>query len=99
MDNHYIKRLLDENLSIFMYDYLLVFLEWAENHAIFPEEILSLDHLTFSWYNGDIKIEIIRNSNLICIHTYEKISIFRINKFPVESCMEYIKTSIGSGYG
>lgn len=99
MDNHYIKRLLDGNLSIFMYDYLLVFLELTENHDIFPKEIIVLDHLTFSWNNGDIQIEIPQNSTLICIHYYGKFYIFHISKVTVESCMEYIKTSIGSGYG
>jgi len=99
MGEHYIKKLLDENLSIFMYDYLLVLLELTENHDIFLEEILFLDHLTISWNNGDIQIEIPQNSTLIFMHYYEKIYIFNIRKFPVESCMEYIKTSISSGYG
>ena len=92
MDKHYIKKLLDENLSIAMYDYLLVFLELTENHDIFPEEILFLDHLTFSWNNGDIQIEIPQNSTLLCIQYYGKFCIFSISKFPMESFMEYIKT-------
>jgi len=98
MDSHYIKILLDENLSIFMYDYLLVFLELTVNHDIFPEEIIVLVLLTFSWNNGDIAIEIVPNSTLICIHTYGKFYIYHISKITVESCMEFIKTSIGSGY-
>jgi len=96
MNRHYVKMLFDGNLSIFMYDYLLVFLELTENHDIFPEEIIFLDHLTFSWNNGDIQIEILQNSTLICIHHYGKFYIFHISKVTVESCMEYIKTSIGS---